>query len=222
MAINIPYASGGGSIYLQPKPPTPLKDDGFISTNDETIAHKGTLVDNIEFPEFGAGNPIVGKLADVTVWTVSPSNINAATNRYYGSGTCCWYDSVNDRLYVFASDSATTPRTLYTAYITVETGAVTNIGSVQLTTDPLSADDRGTALCQRSSIDSGNFTLQFRDRTIVINESTGAEVSNVAALDTGNVGGYSTLDGSVYIVSFNSDSTSIQQEKPHNKIYTPY
>ena len=170
--------SSGGSPYLTPALPTPLTGVGYPSTSEDTIVHNGTLVNNVTFPSVATG-VFTGKLADVTVWTVDSSDINASAVGYYGAGRACWYDSVNDRLYVFAYDSGTTPDTLYTAYITVETGAITQVGNVQLSVDLFSTTERSTAV-HRDAIDSGNFTLENRQRIVVIDSATGAEVSNVA------------------------------------------
>lgn len=203
MAIDIPFGgagASGGSPFLIPAPPTPLTDIGFISTVADTIAHKGVLINNVEFPMSGIGN-FEGKLENTTIWTVTPANIDALVDNYMGSGRACWYDSINDRLYVFGVDTSTNPDTIYTAYITLETGAVTNVGNAQLATDIISIITEREVLIQRSAIDSGDFVIQTTDRTVTINSGTGAIISDVAAdsIISGFTGTYSTQDGAVFL-----------------------
>lgn len=223
---------GAGGAYPFPTLPTPLTNDGYESGVSNRVPHNGTLVDNIQMPSTATASgtgAIVGLLADVTVWTVNPTDINAACD-YFLCIQTPWYDSVNDRLYVFALDAATTPDTLYTAYITLETGAVTNVGNVQLGTQPTSVTTNGKCNISRAAIDSGNFTLKFSDRTVVINESTGAEVSNVAATNisdsTVDPGTYTSLDGSVLLdwVTENTGSTSgtVTLTKDGKTVYVPH
>ena len=104
---------------------------------------------------------------------------------------------------MFGVDTATTPDTLYTYYITLETGAVTSVGNGQLTADTTSIDGSNQCAVKRGTIASGNFTLLFEDRTVVVNESTGAIVSDDASVNVTNgeaPGNYFTEDG-VYSVS---------------------
>jgi len=204
---------GGSSPFPFPQIPTPLVDEGFMAAAANRIPHNGTLVDNIKLPN-GFATSVTGSyegyLGNTLVWTVSPTDLNAACDGFWGI-QALWYDSVNDRLYVFGVDSATTPDTIYTAYITLETGAVTNVGSALLTSQPTSPTTIANTNVHRTAIDSGNFTIYAQDRTIVINESTGAEVSNVAstnAYGSVQVGTYTTLDGTIRVhrVEQGSDS----------------
>ena len=205
MAIEVGKTSG--SISKFPPIPQPLKDDGFQGNTNQkgyTIPHKGTAINQVTIP--AATNSLwVGSLNGVNIWSVSTANINAAADNWLGESSC-WYDSVNDRLYVFCIDTTTTPDTLYTAYITLETGAVTNIGSAQFSVDPSSHTVIGNCAVSRTAIDSGNFTLHALDRTIVIDENTGAELSNVAEIEA-TLGQYATLDGTAFFnMSYNSDT----------------
>lgn len=193
---------GGGSISNFPPRPSPLFNDGFLSTEGDRIPHKGTLIDGVKIPtgfNTGAAGSYSGMLAEVTIWTVDAADINAAADGFIGI-VSCWYDSVNDRLYIFGLDIGTTPATIYTGYITLETGAVTSVGGVQLTSDPSVPSSIGIVTVSRTAIDSGNFTLFFNDRTVVIDESNGSEVSSVASVNITNgfdVGTYATLDGTI-------------------------
>lgn len=202
----------GGGAYPFPTLPTPLNNDGYISQTSNIIPHGGTLVDNIQIPTAfatGATGDYVGKLGETTVWTVNATDVNAAADGFWGI-QACWYDSVNDRLYVVAIDTGTTPDTYYLAYITVETGAITNVGNAQFGTQPTDINGDLTVNIQRGAIDSGNFTVRTSDRTIVINESTGAEVSNAAetnVLAGFEVGTYSTLDATIMVHKNALDST---------------
>jgi len=195
---------GGVSPFPFPQIPTPLVDDGYIYATANRIPHNGTLVDNIKCPTgfFSATSTGAweGYLGTTLVWTVEAVDINAACTGFLAI-QACWYDSVNDRLYVFGLDTTTTPDTIYTAYITLETGAVTNVGDVQLTTDFTSPTTIASVNVWRPAIDSGNFTLVSSSNTVVINESTGAEVSNVTGTTTfaGFPGHYTTLDGTARI-----------------------
>jgi hypothetical protein len=193
---------GGGSPYPFPEMPEPLQDEGRAFVASNIIPHKGTLIDNIVMPSaFGTGatGDMSGRLNTSVVWTVNATDINAACD-----GFLCvnahFYDSVNDRLYVFGVDTATTPDTIYTAYITLETGAITNVGSATLSTDPGTRSTAEQCAVGRPSVSSGNFSLYFSDRTIVINESTGAEVSNDASVNvegSAPVGHYVSADGTL-------------------------
>ncbi len=212
--MTILVGAAGGSPYPFPTMPLPLKDEGLISTVGNIIPHKGILIDNVKIPTAfttGATGQYDGRLGTTVVWSVGPTDINASADGFLAT-ISSWYDSVNDRYYVFAIDQATTPDTFYTAYITLETGTVTNVGNAQLTTDPTGANTINKCAVSRTSIDSGNFTLTFDDRIIVINESTGAEVSNVASTnttDSNNIGAYSTLDGLIFVETFGFNTTGI-------------
>lgn len=214
MSFNIPFRSVGGSISKFPPMPEPLKNEGFISSLGNITPHKGTLIDNLFIPlNFSVVNngQIDGKLAGSIIWTVFADDINAAADGYL-SESAFWYDSVNDRLYVFCLDTGTTPDTLYTAYITLETGAITNIGSGQFSTDPTAPTVIGNITISRPNIDSGDFTLICNDRTIVIDEGDGSEVSNVASENTSDgsviVGTYTTLDGTITLDNIKQISTT--------------
>lgn len=205
--------AGGGGATAFPKLPTPLKGDGFLSSVGHIIPHRGTLVDNIEhaftFANSGTGG-FVGRLKETDVWTIDATDVAAPTEGLLGAGAC-WYDSVNDRLYIFAVDTGTTPDTIYTAYITLETGSLTNVGNMALTTDPSSINALGDVAISRAAINSGDFTLYFADRTIVIDDADGSEVSNVASVNMSgsgyNVGSYATLDGTITVNFFDKDAT---------------
>jgi len=225
-SIALGVTSKGGSPWSFPKIPFPLNGDGLVWKEGETFPHKGTLINSITTPYNGNTQPYVGKLGTTTVWTVNVTDINAAADQWIGVYSN-WYDDINDRLYVFAVDTATTPDTLYTAYITLETGAVTNVGNVLLTTDPVLPTTAGHCGVFRTAIDSGNFTLFFRDRTIVINESTGAEVSNIASTNTTEstqFGNYVTLDGTVSlfrIINGSANSSYVELTRSKNSVRVP-
>lgn len=192
---------GGGAAFPFPTLPDPLNDEGRVFTAANVIPHKGTLIDNIVLPtafSTGATGDISGRLNESVIWTVNATDINAAADGFVCVGAF-WYDHTTDRLYVFAGDTATTPDTIYTAYITLETGAVTNIGSATLSTDPGISTAQGCAI-HRATVSSGNFTMYFAGRTVVLNESTGAEVSNVASVNVQSgvaVGTYASADGAL-------------------------
>lgn len=206
MTIEVGGASSGGSIWPMPPVPALYGPDGALSDIAHTIPHNGTLVNQVQFPDSyttAATGDYVGLLDAVTVWTVSCTDINAACDGFLNI-ISHWYDSVNDRLYVFGIDTGTTNDTIYTAYIVIETGAVTNIGNFALTNQPVQVNTINETSTSRPAIDSGNFTLFFDDYTVVVNESTGAEVSNVASVNvTGSnqIGVYTTLDGTIHLSS---------------------
>lgn len=192
--------SSGGRAFPFPTLPTPLFNEGFVSRTANRIPHNGTLVDNIKIPAAfnitGTGD-FEGYLGDTLVWSVGADDLNVACDGFLGVYSC-FYDNVNDRLYVLGIDTATTPDTYYLAYITLETGAVTNVGGAQFSVDPAGITTEGGPLISRSSVSSGNFTIISSDRTIVIDETTGAEVSNVAGGSGSTSGSYSTVDGTIY------------------------
>lgn len=195
-------SSISASPWVFPQMPTPLKDDGRIIVQGEKIPHKGTLIDNVLLSgSFATGSGYEGFLDTTMIWSVAATDLNASANGFIGATIACWYDNTSDRLYVFAVDTGTAPDTLYTAYITLETGALTNVGNVQLTTDPATLTSLSNVAISRASVASGNFTLIFKDRTIVINSTTGAEVSNVASVNATNAlgGNYATLDGTMVL-----------------------
>jgi hypothetical protein len=201
MAIEVGAPSASGSIWPMPPIPTPISD-GELSMTANIIPHNGTLINQVEMPtafSTTATGDYVGILSGATIWTVNATDVNAACD-----GWCAivshWYDSVNDRLYVFGLDTGTTPDTIYTAYITLEDGVVTPLGSAALSAQPASVITINQCATNRAAIDSGNFTLKFNDRTIALNESNGAEISNVASVNvtqTSTVGAYTTLDGTI-------------------------
>ena len=200
--MTIKVGASGGSTWPFPAIPAPVPNDGALSDQSEVIPHGGTLVNQIKLPRnfstAGAGG-YEGRLDTSVIWTVDPTDINAAADGFMGVMSN-WYDSVNDRLYVFALDTGTTPDTIYTSYITLETGGITPVGNFALGTQPTAVVAMGNCATSRAAIDSGNFTLRFADRTVVINESTGAEVTNVASVNvTGSntPGSYTTLDGTI-------------------------
>ena len=206
-SVSTAAAASGGDSFPFPTMPLPLKNEGYISDTANYIPHKGTAINNLSLPtafSTTATGDIEGVLDTSVVWTVTPANINAAVDGLL-SIVSFWYDNTNDRLWVWGVDTGTTPDTLYTCYITLETGTVTNVGSAILTTDPSALDAISTCAVHRPTISSGNFTLYFQDRTVVINESTGAEVSNVASTNaTGSVqvGSYTTADGLITFEKF--------------------
>jgi len=186
-----------GSPWLVPPLPTPITGFTFIPTISDAVPHKGTLIDNVRFPTSPVGT-FVGKLLTSTIWTVAHTDLHANVDGFVGAGRTVWYDDVNDRLYIWGLDTNTTPDTLYTAYVTLETGAVTNVGNVHLGTNFETPTSENNTIVQRAAVDSGNFTLQCKDRVIVINASTGAEVSNVSAVAV-TTGTYSTQEGSTFL-----------------------
>lgn len=229
MTDIIPYRIDNAP-YPFPTMPTPLTNDGFVFRKGDIIPHNGTLIDNIDMPTAfatGATGDIIGRLGTSTIWTVNATDINAAADGFMGV-LSFWYDSVNDRLYVWGVDVGTAPDTLYTAYITLETGVVTNVGNVAFGTDPSGHTAISGCAVSRTAIDSGNFTLIFSDRTVVINESTGAEVSNVASANVSEsalIGNYATLDGTIFveqIVLANNGTSYIQVTKGGNTIRVPF
>lgn len=214
MTIQVGGAAGGGGFANYPTMPAPLNGEGLISKTGDLIPHDGTLVDQINLPTaFGTGatGDYVGLLGTTTVWTVNATDVNAACDGWAGLYSH-WYDSTNDRLYVFGLDQGTTPDTLYTAYITVETGAITNVGNFQLSTDPTSFNTTRYCNTKRGAIASGDFSLVGIDRTVVVDETTGAENSNTATIvttESSPPGTYTTLDGDIMVgeISFNGTDT---------------
>lgn len=225
MGFDIPFAAGGGSPWSFPQMPTPLNDEGLVWTDGNIVPHKGTLIDSVEVPYNSNTQPYQGRLGTSIIWTVDVADLNAANDQWIGVFTN-WYDSVNDRLYIWGVDTATTPDTLYTGYITLETGAVTEVGSVQLTADAVLPTTSSQCAVQRSAIDSGNFTLLFEDRTVVINESTGAEVSNIASTNTTESappGNYSTLDETItfYLQTNTANESQLELTRNKNTVILP-
>lgn len=227
MGFNIPFATaGGGSPWVFPTMPVPLTNDGLVLENGEKLPHNGTLIDNVRILDTFVGT-YEGFLGTTLVWTVNPTDINALVDGFIGASLACWYDSINDRLYVFGLDSGTAPDTLYTAFITLETGAVTSVGNAQLSADSSDNFNLSKVSVGRDSIDSGNFNLQFLNRTIVINDSTGAEVSNVASTNTteGNdIGNYRTLDGKISVKGVSQASAgdaNLQLTQNKNTVTVP-
>jgi len=123
------FFAAGTSPWAFPAQPFPLNDEGLLWNDGNIIPHKGTLIDSVEIPIVSTGN-FQGRLGTSVIWTVTPANINAAVDNWTGIYTI-WYDSVQDRLYTFGLDTTTAPDTLYLAYITLETGAITNVGNVK-------------------------------------------------------------------------------------------
>lgn len=210
-------AATGASPWSFPRMPFPLNGDGYVSFNGNIIPHNGTLVDNIDIPiafSTSSTGDIIGKLGTATVWTVNATDVNAAADGFLGVHSF-WYDNVNDRMYVFAVDTGTTPDTYYTKYITVETGAITDVGSVQVATDPASPTTASNLTISRAAVDSGNFTLTFNERTIVLSESDGSEVSNDASTnrtEAALIGSYASLDGTIHfnsIICGTTDNSSM-------------
>jgi hypothetical protein len=221
MSLIIPYATSS-AVWPFPAVPEPIlgpDGNGQMHWRYNTIPHNGTLVNQVRIPTafgFGASaNEYEGLLSESSVWTLDASDVNVACSGFVGVCTS-WYDDVNDRLYIFALNTGTTPDTIYTAYITLETGAITNVGNVQFSTDPTGAGTLSNVAIGRSAIDSGNFVLRFIDRTVTINESTGAEVSNIAESNRTGIylpGSYTTLDGTItmaYVQQFNDGNGYIE------------
>ncbi len=157
------------------------------------------LVERYKGITFNASQDFHGRLGNAVVWSVLPTNINAACDGFL-YGQLCWYDNVNDRLWVFPYDVS--PTTLHTAYITLETGAVTYVGSAVLSAGPNSYSTQGYGSVHRDAVSSGNFTIQTHTQTYVISDSDGSEVSYTSGVTNGKVG-YVTSDGSasLYIVA---------------------
>lgn len=201
MSFDMPYKTGGGSPWSFPTIPAPLKDDGLVVSHGNRIPHKGLLVDNIWVKGDTQGG-YTGFLGKTQVWVVTRHDIDEKLYGFVGRATSCWYDSVNDRLYVFGYRFASDVYTFYTAYITLETGTVINIGAADMTVTPTTLKKNTDMTVSRATIDSGDFTLTFSDRTIVLDELTGAELSNVASANTteaGPIGSYATLDGAIHL-----------------------
>jgi len=212
-----------------PQMPAPLKDEGLISTEGEIIPHKGTLINQVQIPRAfttGVTGDIEGRLGTTVVWSVNANDVNAANSGYIGV-QCQWYDSVNDRLYVFGVNTGTAPDTIFTAYITLETGAITQVGNVQLSTDLVSLNTTTQVAISRANIDSGDFTFRVAARTLVLSSTTGAEVSNVAQVnqtDNNTMGPYTTLDGLVAVSQISmltNDTSNIIMSRGGNTAIIP-
>ena len=200
--MTIPLGSGGGSPYNQPNFPDAVSDGVYFDLGKNAILHNGTNIDTILLPALSTGF-FEGTLRDLGVYSVLTSSVNASVNAWLSTGGAIWYDSINDRVYIFGVDTATTPDTLYTAYFNPENGGVTNVGSVQLTNQPNDVTSIGCACVTRANIDSGDFTLDFADYTIVIDSTDGSEVSNTArttAFPTAPSfqATYKTIDGTLF------------------------
>lgn len=199
MTIEVGASSGGGSIWPMPPIPTPIKD-GVISLTGNIIPHNGALVNQIKTPTaFGvaASGEYEGLLDGVSVWTVAADDVNGACTGWFGI-ISHWYDSVNDRLYVFGKAVAV----MYTAYIDVETGAITNVGNDTFTISGSAITALYNIATSRPAIDSGNFTMIVDNRLMEISESDGSEVSNVSGDNTTSgelVGIYASLDGTITV-----------------------
>jgi len=197
-------AAGGGQSPLPRFPDSVLGPDGELATDGNIIPHNGTLVNQIEMPtaySTTSTGDYQGFLSGSLVWSVNATDVNAACDGWMGIVSHI-YDSTNDRLYVFAVDAGTSPYTLYTAYITLETGAVTNVGNHQLAANPTNYNAIGGAAPNRPNIASGNFTLLFEDRTVVVDETDGSRVSDTASTNitgTNSPGTYTTADGTTSI-----------------------
>lgn len=202
---EIVVSGGGGGDSAPwgfPAMPAPLFDDGLTHVGGSIIPHKGTLIDSVELPSTITSS-YVGRLGASTIWSVAPGDLDASVDGYiciYSN----WYDSINDRLYVFGVDSGTAPDTFFTAFITLETGAVTSVGSTQLSADAESHTFTNRGAVSRTAIDSGSFTLNFLDRRIVISDIDGSEISNVAIVPRTTEGlplpgNYATLDGTMFL-----------------------
>lgn len=179
--------SGGGAWGALPSPPKAVLD-GRVVIQGDRIPVNATAIDNMSLT-----TSYTGYLNTTAIWTVTAVNVNAAADGFMSSGYANWYDSVNKRLYVFAYNNATTPDTVYLAYITIETGAITNIGSFQFSTEPLSPTQ---CVIDRAAIDSGDFILYFIDRTVIVNSTTGAETANNA-----NANFETATNGAFYVKS---------------------
>ena len=196
--------TSGGSPWAFPAQPFPVNNDGFVSNTGNIIPHNGTLVNQVTIPvafSTTSSGDLRGLLNNSLVWSVNATDINAAADGFLGTYSF-HYDNVNDRLYVFAVDTGTAPDTYYTAYITLETGAVTNVGNVQVTTDPSNPTVQGHLTVGRAAVDSGDFTLTFDNRTIVLDETNGSEVSNDASTnisESQGIGSYVSLDGTDFM-----------------------
>lgn len=203
MTIEVGGAAAGGAISSLPAFPSPIiGPDGELGIDGPVLPFDGTLVNQIKVPtgySTAATGDYVAYLSGVTVWTINATDINAACDGFLGIVSQI-YDSVNDRLYVFAVDAGTSPYTCYTAYITMETGAITNVGNFQFAVNPGSYQTIAGAAPTRLAIDSGNFTLKFTDRTVEIDSITGLSVLDVASINRTGAnfpGTYTTLDGTV-------------------------
>jgi len=212
-----------GGAYPFPPMPTPLTNEGFINTSARVFPHNGTAINNIEVPaSFNALQDFHGDLNSSAVWSVLPTDINAACDGFLGMYSC-WYDNVNDRLWVFGYDTAST--TLYTAYITLETGAVTNVGSAVLSAQPTNYSTEMRVAVHRSAVSSGNFTLTTSNQTYVISDSDGSEVSYTSGVPNGKTG-YITADGtasfgSLYVGAVSSTRGFIDVNKNGNVARIP-
>ncbi len=212
-----------GGAYPFPPMPTPLTNEGHINASVRELPHNGTAINNIEVPSsFSASRDFQGYLNNSAVWSVLPTDINAACDGFLGMYSC-WYDNINDRLWVFGYD--TSPATIYTAYITLETGVVTNVGSAVLTAAVVGYAAEMRVGVSRSSVDSGNFTLTTSSQTFVISDSDGSLVSFTSSVTNGKTG-YITADGtasfgSLYVGSSGGTGGFVDANKNGNLMRIP-
>lgn len=192
-------AGGGGSIWPIPPVPSPIVD-GVLSGTANVIPHNGSAINQVQFPtafSTTATGDYVGLLDGATVWTVNATDVNGACTGFFGV-ISHWYDSVNDRLYIFGKAVAV----MYTAYITLETGVVTNVGNDTFTISGSATTSIYNIATKRAAVDSGNFFMIVDDRLMEINETTGAEVTNVSGDNTSGgelVGTYASMDGTITV-----------------------
>ena len=201
MGLNVILAPAKSAYSNVPAVPKPLTGEGYPSEQTGLIAHPGTLIDGVLFE---STTSIRGRLKNVNVWQVVGTDISPYVDAIIARGISNWYDGVNDRLYIFGLDKGPAPNTLYTSYITLETGALTNLGSTQLTADftPSSGTPTvGDMHVNRVAEDSGNLTLSTTAETVVISSTNGSEVSHTIetnSTESTKLGNYVTADGTIY------------------------
>lgn len=205
MAINIPFKVSSGI-----EDPTRINTKHIFDLSDAVPLYDETTDEHIVLPN-GVSVAITRKdVNNAVIWTVAPSNINAAADFWSG---LLWFDSVAGELFIGATDTGTGPDTHYLASINVTSGAITNIGT--FTSDQFSLGSASVMGTERASETTGNFFCTNEGHRFEINESTGALISDTTPVVDGitsngtETNGILEPNGKYYIRDTLSPTTSI-------------
>lgn len=184
-------------MLAPPKPIIKLGTNWVQGYNFPTLTEDGSY---IHLPYSGTDSFFRYDNTNTAIWQVNKGNIDSSVNYWAGA---VWLDRTDEKLWVWAVDTDTTPDTYYLANIALSDGTITQVGSCQ-PGDGLFNYYRTTYYTERAEMGSGDLTIRDGEQQIVISTTDGSIVTPATQITQNGIVlannvSYQTENGKIYL-----------------------